>query len=345
MSANDDLRAAFDEAAAEHDVDVTAMYVATRLRLSEARADRSHKRETARTVLLAAAAVVVVTGIAVGSPTIADRLFADETTSPAGEVDNGFTCPVQATTDFATSRDDSFLPELSGDGVPVWEEQAPALHAVEQSGSTALLRVGNADGTLASITTFERRGAGYRRVSVTKCVNEQPTGAEPPPLVGNDLPETSSLLRPRDVAPDAVVIADRLTYDVAGLVKRIRILAYECDDRLCLEAGSRGGTVLRSRLPSTLRPVDLTQLLADPDDVVGVEPAQRLVAVHDRDGALAEVSWRDRAGGRTVVTPITVTGRSGRLFLVLAPTEALASVSIVDATGQRVDVAAVDLRD
>lgn len=345
MSATDELRAAFGEAAAEHDVDVTAMYAATRLRLGEARADRSRKRGTARTLLLAAASVVVVSGIGVASPTIADRLFADEDTSPAGGVDEEFTCPVQGTTDFATSDDDSFLPGLAPGGAPRWEEQEPPLHTVEVAGSTALLRVGNADGTLASVTTFELEGDDYRRVSVTKCVNEQPLGAVPPPLVSEGLPETSSLLRPRDVAPDAVVIADRLTYDVAGLVKRIRVLAYECDDRLCLEAGSRGDTVLRTRLPATPRPVDLTQLLADPDDVVGVDPAQRLVAVHDRDGALVEVSWRDAAGDRTVVDPITVTSRSGRLYLVLAPTEALASVSVVDGAGTRVDVAAGDLRD
>ncbi|CAN5145739.1 hypothetical protein BH09ACT12_BH09ACT12_34860 [soil metagenome] len=347
MTDEDRLREALEADAATHDVDLLGLYAATRARLGEQEAleaRRSRSGTTSR-VLLAAAAVVVVAGVGFLVPHVTDRLLSDDYTSSSGAVDDDFTCPIQQTTDFASDDDDSFLPELSAEAKPTGEAAGAPRHEVAVDGDRATLRLGNDDGTLASVTTFDRVGESYRRVAVTKCSNDPVAGSSSAALVTEGLPRTSSDLRAQDVAPGASLVADRLTYDVAGLAKRISMYAYPCQPRVCVEAGSRTDTRTRSSLPRSGAPVDVTSQLADPDDVVGVDSAQLLVALYDADDEVVEVSWSDTAGAVTVVPAVADGEWRGQVFLVLVPTDSFASLTVTRSEGRSSEYSAVDLRD
>lgn len=190
-------------------------------------------------------------------------------------------------------------------------------------GDIATLRLGNEDGTLASTTTFQRVDGRYRWLMVTKCTNDPTADSSSVPLVVEGLEATEPGLRAQDVAPTATLVADRLTYDVVGLVKRITVYDYPCARRLCLEAGSNPGSRLTSSLPGSGAPADGTGLLSDPDDVMGIEPAELLVALYDTTGDLVEVSWSDKAGVQTEAKAAAAGEWSGQLFLVLAPPRVL----------------------
>lgn len=334
------LRAAFEREGAAHDVDVVGLYAATRARVSPGASPASEPVwGAAWGGWLVAAGVVLaasVAGFAVAfAPTTTDGNVAEEPSS-AGRVDQTFSCPVQGTTDFGSDDDESFLPELSPDGLPSGEASGAPLHEVVVREDRATLRLGNADGTLASSTTFARTADGYRRLSVTKCTNEPTTDAASEPLVSQGLRSTPSDLRSQDVAPSAVLVADRLTYDVSGLEKRITAYAYPCGVRVCIDAGSRNGTISMATLPKTPAPEDLTALLADPDDVVGIEPTQRLIAVHDREDNVNEVSWSDTSGTSTIVPVVQGGTWQGGLYLLLVPSETFDALQIQSTDGATV---------
>lgn len=346
MSQEQRVRAALRREAEKHEVDVAGLYTATRGRLAaeDVRA-RRRPRSPHRVVLAAAAAVVAVAAMGVATPLVADRLLADGSEPGGGPVDDYFSCPAQRTVDAARSDDDGFLPELSASGEPVGEAAGAPRDQVVVDEDRATLRLGNPDGSLASISTFEKVPGGYRLLDTTVCSNDPVAGSSSLPLVDTGLGDSSSDLRAEDVAADAVLVLDRLTYDVSGLSKRITAYAYPCGLRVCVESGTRGGTITRSSLPRSATPVDLTSQLSDPDDVVGVESAQRLVALYDRDGSVAEVAWTDAVGTRTVVLQVDGASWPGQLFLVLAPTEALAGLDVRDADGAVTTYDPAELRD
>lgn len=344
MSHEDQLKTALHEDAASHEVDLHRLYASTRERL-DGRAHLARRRHiTAPRVLLAAAAVVVVAGVGLAAPKLTDQLFADEAAPSSDLIDDAFTCPVKRTTDFPSSDDDAFLPELTADARPAGEAEGAPLHDVLIDGDQAILRLGNEDGTLASASTFERVDGDYRRLAVTKCTNDPAADSSPVPLVAEGLETTAPGLRAGDVAPGAMLVADRLTYDVTGLEKRITVYAYPCERRLCLEAGSDPANRLVSSLPGSGAPADRTSLLADPDDMVGIEPAELLVGLYDPAGELAGVSWTDKAGARTEVTAVAGDEWTGRLFLALAPAATFAALDVEDVDATSRSYAAGDLR-
>ena len=336
MNPEEELEKALEDEAGRHDIDVQALYVATRARLNVAAGDERAHRRPSRWAFGAAAATAVaaVAVTALLAPTALDRwMDRNDSTTAAGTVAKAFSCPVRRTTNFtADNDDDSFLPELTNDGEPAGEATVAARYDVVTRGDHAELRLGNADGTLASVTTFRQTGGGYERVSVTKCSNAAAAGAAsaPQPLVTPGLVAGPSDFAPRDFPPGAVQVVDRLTYDTSGLAKRQSIWGYPCGTRVCLVSGSRTSTQMTSRLRGDAMPVDLTSQLSDPDDVVGIDPSQRLFAIYDMTGASSTVSWTDRSGTTNPVSAVDGAW-AGRLFLVLVPSSSFGTLDV--ATG------------
>ncbi len=333
MNPEEELTKALEDEAGRHDTDVQALYVATRARLDVAAGDERAHRRPSRWAFGAAAAVAAVAVTALLAPTALDRWMEHtDSTAAAGAVAEAFSCPVRRTTNFtADNDDDSFLPELTDDGEPAGEATVAARYDVVTHGDLAELRLGNADGTLASVATFRQTGGGYERVSVTKCSNAAAAGAASaaPPLVTPGLVAGPSDFTPRDFPPGAVQVVDRLTYDTSGLEKRQSIWAYPCGTRVCLVSGSRTSTQMTSRLRGDATPVDLTSQLSDPDDVVGIDPSQRLFAIYDSTGA-SSVSWTDRRGQ---TRPVSATDGAwdGQVFLVLVPSSSFVALDVATA--------------
>lgn len=246
-----------------------------------------------------------------------------------GSVDASFTCPVQETTRFdAGNTDDSFLPELTDGREPAGEAAGAPRHEVAKHGGSVVLRLGNADGTLASVTTFHERagassgGTKYVATEVTKCSNAVGRRANKTvePLLTPGLPRSSSDFTADDFPSGAVRVVDRLTYDVAGFAKRHTIWAHPCNNTVCLVSGSRTSTQIWARLRNrSTTPQDRTTQLADPDDVVGQAPAHRLYAIYDRQSHVRAVSWQGQDGQSTSVPLVDGGGWSGQLFLALVP--------------------------
>lgn len=262
---------------------------------------------------------------------------ADEpSTSTHGEVDDTFTCPAQRVTRFGPGNDDdAFLPELTAGLEPAGEAAGTPTWESERVAGAAVLRLGNSDGTLASIVEFKQTSKGFRTVRITKCSNEDPGAASSPELIVEGLPPPGpDAFNEDNLRPGSLRVLDRLTYDVRGLAKRHTMWAEPCGQTLCFIAGTQSSHTI-SRLPaSALAPVDRTSQLADPDDTVGQDLGLRLIAVYDRHDTLAAVSWDSYDGAITGVEPLDDEGRSGQLFVILAPDAELAVVTLHPRTGE-----------
>jgi hypothetical protein len=324
------LRDSLDRAATAVDVDAAALYAATRARLDEA--PPAARRRAWLPVVVAAAAVVLVVGAGV---VLLDRVTEGaRDLSVSGEVADDFTCPVQRTTTFGPGNDDdSFLPELSGDLQPRGEADVTRNWEADPTDNGAVLRLGNADGSLASVTTFAKRGGSYEAVEVTKCTNDVPVGPQAPPLITPDLPAERDEARP-PLHEGAVKVVDRLTYDTAGLETRQTIWADRCGSAVCLVAGSRSGYTRASLGGDAAVPSDRSDQLADPDDVVGQDLGLTLVALYDRTSDVGLVG-SSPDGVSTPAEVVRSEAWPGRLFLLLAPTHDLWSVSVLPTGGGR----------
>lgn len=343
MNVESQLKDALQSAAESRQVDVHALHAHTKDRLA-ARVASPRRSPAIRTRppwtrVAVAAGVVAVLGVGavlgglVGLGPLQPDGDANDPMGETGKVARDFTCPAQQTS--LIRNDDSFLPGLTRGLEPDGEATVAPRWAVELTDDGPLLRLGNADGSLASVTTFRTSADGYEAVQVTKCSNESSDASgEAPPLVAEGLPQSAGALTAADLEPGAVKVVDRLTYDTAGLNKRHTVWAEPCGRRLCLVAGTRTDTITIDRLPTEPVPEDRSTQLADPDDVVGQDLGFRLVAVYDGEDALSGVSWVSRTTGRTTqVEPVTSDGWPGRLFLILAPDSELVLVTVHPSAG------------
>ena len=274
---------------------------------------------------------------------------------PATEVSEGvddtFSCPAQKTIRFGPgTEDDFFLPDLDRDRRPAGDAVGAPRHEVVDEGGVTLLRLGNADGSLGSVSTFRSVGDGWQRIEATVCTNH--TG-NLVPVPGADklgshegLGSTEDQFTAADFPAGSVRVDDRASYDVAGLARRRSIWAEPCGRGVCLTAGAKDTTITTGRVrPDPFRPEDRTSQLADPDDVVGTESAYQLFAVYDRDGELTHVSWATKDGRTTRVQPIFGGGWPGQLFLVLAPTRELGALTVHPREGDVRRFTAEQIRD
>ena len=101
------------------------------------------------------------------------------------------------------NQDDSFLPELTSDLEPAGEAVGAPGWESERVGSNAVLRLGNSDGTLASVVTFQNTGYGWRRVLTTKCSNDATAGKSTAALITSGLPPPGSTPSPKTTSHPA----------------------------------------------------------------------------------------------------------------------------------------------
>ncbi len=237
----DRLRGALADEAETRTVDVP------RLRADlDARLARPRRRS--RTLPAAAAAVLLVGGGLVTIQVLGDDSPSDPASS--GEVDNEFSCPYTEQVD--VSGQDEFVPDLVGrtPAQVAREYDAPHWEFVP-SGDSALLRLGNDDGTLGSETRYERRDDEWRMTTAVACSNGtavQP-GSEPLRL-GTRGPTA----RPR---PDfgfgganaPVLVDSRPVYGPSGLVTMHRgLYLVPCGLGLCF--ATDGQDAIGDRMPT-----------------------------------------------------------------------------------------------
>lgn len=325
MNVEEKVREALQRAGHERHVDVQALHDSTRRMLLQGRTQR--RTGSWRPIALGAAAAAVVIGGVVAVPSLdlpdLPGLGPDPAGAPDGDVDNGFSCPVQAKARFNPDQDDSFLPQLTDDLQPAGEAAGAPRWETEPTDVGAVLRLGNADGTLASITEFERSEGRLRPSLITKCVNNRSPQAA---LVQDGLPpEGENAFGEGSLATGAQRIVDRLTYDVRGLAKRWPVWAEPCGGTICLIAGTTQAS-LRGELEPEV-PEDATSFLASPDDMVGQDTGLRLVMVYDRDDSLDSVDWISHSGQGHNAKAIGG-GWDGKLFVFIAADSDLAEMHL-----------------
>jgi hypothetical protein len=340
MSVEDRVTRALHDEAGRVDVDVPRLHAATLARTSQRR-----RRRWTGPVVAAAALLLVVAGIAAG-PRLLEaalpHLLAPVTTSKAGGVSAEFTCPRTVTVDRQGRRtDDSFLPGLRGGPAYAADQEGAPRYAYTSSGDRAVLRLGNADGTLASTATFRRDGIGWDLVSTTKCAGEDGSI-----LVPEDNPLRLGQRAATPYPPDdmvgsgdgAVLVDDRSYYDVAGLVRHRTMWAAPCGASLCLASG-KPTSMVTAQLRDGARPVaeDLSSMFLPPDDSVGRKNPYGFWVVYDPQRTYTGVAARNAEGHRTV-DAVRIGGPdwSGQAFALLAPKRSVADVVVDTPDGPRV---------
>jgi hypothetical protein len=278
------LSRALGETAEAREVDVERMRVELNDRLATT---PPTPRRRALPALAAAAAVVVVTGTVVAVRTLGGGSGDLATDAGVGEVDTSFACPAQTPVDLSGAQDE-FLPDLS-DRRPadVAEEYGAPRWRFEDDGATARLLLGNADGSLGSITTYQRADDEWAMVEATACGNGTPSaptadelrlgehGVEPWPAKG--------ILDPAPGDAEPLLLDDRPVYDYSGLVKRHRsIYVQPCGQRLCWVTGQPKSIVSDRLTPN--RRHDVSDLFFLPDDMVGRTNPLEVSAYWSPDG-------------------------------------------------------------
>ncbi len=354
MNTEERLTRALHDEAERVDPDVERMYAATLRRLTKPGVRRTGE------LLWPLLVTVVVLALLVGSAVILQHHWqitvVPAGTSKAGGVSTTFTCPGQITVDDAgRKRDDSFLPSIDGPrGISqerIAQAAADEVHAPRYSyvenGDDATLRLGNADGSLASISTFHRSPAGWDLVTTTKCA-----AADGGILVPVDDPLR---LGARDTKPyparsmidnpaSAVLVDDRSTYDVAGLVQHHTIWASQCGPRICVVGGTPTSMVL-PEIKAGQPPGDITSLLLDPDDMVGRTRSLVLWVVYDANRSLTSVTMRLRDGTTRPAARISGPGWRGRAYFALGRPDEVQSVQVRHRGGTTTTYPAKDITD
>ncbi len=333
MSVEDRLTHALHDEADTRAVDVQRLYVDTLDRLGSAPAPGSEVRFRP---LVAAAAVLVLLGAGIGGVRLLDDGISrgmPATDSRRGGVEDRFTCQAQHTLRFGENNDDdSFLPGLDRARQPVADAaRAPRFEVVDKDGLT-LLRLGNADGTLASVSTFRHGPDGYRLLEATRCQGDDGSILVPVRDAGrlgrHGGPAWDPALVPHPERHGGLVVDDRAYYDTAGLTSRRAIWVTPCGrNRLCVTGGIETSTVTARLRPGALDPSDLTGMFLPPDEMVGKRSPYLLVGLWDRDSELTGVTWTDGSGDANPVEALTG-GWEGRVFLALAPDDDIRSIEL-----------------
>ena len=355
MNIEERLSRALHDEAERVDPDVERMYAATMRRLAKPRARRTGKQ------LWPLLAPVAVLALLVGSVAILDHRGPRAADVPAGTskeggVSTSFTCPGQITVDDAgRKQDDAFLPSIDGPRGISQERIAQAAadeagaprYSYVENGDDATLRLGNADGSLASISTFHRSKGGWDLVSTTKCAAEDGgilvPGDDPLRLGAHEAkpyPARSMIDNPAS----AVLVDDRSSYDAAGLVKHRTIWASQCGPRICVVGGTPSSMVL-PEIKAAQPPGDITSLLLDPDDITGRTRSLVLWVIYDADRRVSSVTMRLRDGTTLPAKRISGPGWRGRAYFALGRPDEVTSVQVRHRDGGTTTYPAKDITD
>lgn len=340
----DRLTEALGREAEALDVDARRLLAATRERLPGRRA---HRRTPLVLAASAAALVAAVAGVGLGI----DRLGGDDRVASDRPVDTVFACPEQQAVDLSGAQDE-FVPDLR-DQTPAQvakENHAPRWR-FDEDGDSARLYLGNADGTLGSVSSYTRRDDTWVLSQSTVCGNGSPAtptsdglrlgvrDTEPHP------PQNALATGDRGLTP--VLVDDRSVYDYSGLVTRHRSLyVAPCGARFCWSSG-QPGSAITTQSPTGSRDArgglrDLSGIFFLADDMVGRDQPFVFLAIPDQPGATAfEVTAGSEVYSGARLTDPSWGGRA--VWVALAPydgSSVRAELRGVDAVivGQDVDV-------
>lgn len=299
-SIEDRLRTALAEEADSRQVDVLRM----RAELDERLTTRRPRRGRTLAGLVAAAAVVA--GVAVSVPLLDDGDAPATDTTGSAEVDDTFRCSETRAVDLSGAQDE-FLPDLTKrTPAEIAEEQGARRWEFVESGDSAVLRLGNADGTLGSETLYERQDGRWQMLRARACSNGTPAAPTANDLRlgvhGGDPWPAEGLLAvgPQDVR--SVLVDDRPVYEYSGLVARHRaIYLAPCGARLCFGVGDPTGGVFVQHNTFSGRDAGILGVdcnFFEPDDLVGRTTPYAMVVAWDATG---------RTTGLTVTGPGSVT--------------------------------------
>ena len=339
MTIEERLTRALHDEAERVDPDVGRMYAATMRRLTKPGVRRTGE------LLWPLLVTVVVLALLVGSAVILQRHWQTTVvpagTSKAGGVSTSFTCPGQITVDDAgRKQDDSFLPSIdvpphvhvSQDRIAqaAADEVGAPRYSYVENGDDATLRLGNADGSLASVSTFHHTPAGWDLVTTTKCAAADGgilVPVDDPLRLGahgtKPYPARSMIENPES----AVLVDDRSSYDEAGLVKHRTIWASQCGPRICVVGGTPSSMVL-PEIKAAQPPGDITSLLLDPDDMVGRTRSLVLWVIYDADRRVRAVTMRLRDGTTLPAKRLSGPGWRGRAYFALGRPDEVTSVQV-----------------
>jgi hypothetical protein len=346
MSVQKRLGKALQDEADRIDVDLPRLYAQTRDRLPTG----APRRRIALLVpvLVAALVLTVLGGIAVlrlghdsGSPRPADAPV-------EGGVDVQFTCPAQITADEARRKvDDALVLDLSAGPAEAARLLRAPRYTYDESGDRALLRLGNADGSLAATATFRRRDGSWVLDTTRRCSGENG---------GISVPGTDELrLGRRDATPypahrfsldpaTAVFVDDRTTYDQTGFAQHRTVWAAPCGRRVCVVGGTPTSYAIGEIRPD-LAPENISGVLLDADAMVGRRAGLVLWAVYDASGGVASVTAVHRDGSTRPADVVRGPGWTGRLLLLVDVPDRVASVRVRHADGTVEDYSPADIAD
>jgi len=337
MSTEEVLVRALAEEAEAVEVDVLRLHHEFLAR----RVDAEPRRRRTPLLLTTAAAAAVVT---VGYFAVTDRGTQIATDGSNGTVATTFSCPEVATLDFATETDDGFLPDLSEGATPAdvaRQEHAPT-YVFDVNGDRAELRLGNADGSLGSVTTYDLVDGRWEMRTAEVC-----SGAGDQPLA--DVPGALTLGTHGQAAwpadrfgpshADAAFVDDRPYYNLAGVIEGHRSMYVEpCGRHWCWVAGEPD-SFLQGRQDSTVTsgaPDDVSDLLVNPDMMVGRKNAFAVWAMDGTPDQLRSFSATLRDGTVIEATTFTTPSWEGRrVLVVLAPAAELVSLQATYGDGSR----------
>jgi len=285
------LRDALADEAETHAVDV--------LRLRGELSDRLERRRSRRGRVLpgVAAAVLLVGGVVVGAQLLPDDGDAPVLAGPDSVADT-FSCPETRSVDLSGAQDE-FLPDLTRrtPAEVAKEYDAPRWQFVED-GDTARLLLGNADGTLGSVTRYERRDGDWQMVGSQACANGTPAAPtsdalrlgvhefDPWPAEGG--------LEVGNPRAEPVLVDDRPVYDHSGLADRHRsIYVAPCGPHVCLAVGEPTSVVLprfRTFSGRDAGVLGTTCSFFTPDDMVGRRAPYTLVVAWDALGRTTDLT-------------------------------------------------------
>lgn len=290
MSRTEDrLTEALAREADARDVDARQLLTATRALLTT----RSPRRRTPLVVVAAAAAAVMaVSAVGLGL----ERLGDDDRLASEGAVASDFVCPEQEQVDVSGAQDE-FVPDLT-DRSPakVAEEYDAPRWRFEEQGGGARLYLGNADGSLGSVSTYTDDDGTWVLVRSIVCGNASPGTPTSDALRlgvrdGEPHPARDALATgDRGLAP--VLVDDRPVYDYSGLVTRHRSLyVAPCGNRFCW-AGGQASSSITTQSPAGARDErdglrDLSGIFFLADDLVGRDQPFVFLAIPDQPGARA----------------------------------------------------------
>ena len=354
MSIEERLTRALSEEVERVDTDVERMYSATLRRLTTPRVRRTGKLVWPLVVTL------IVLVLLVGSVAILQhrgpRGSRARRHQQGGWRLDELHLRGQITVDDAgRKQDDSFLPSI--DGPPGISQERIAQAAADEAGAPrysyvengddATLRLGNADGSLASVSRFHRSATGWDLVTTTKCAAGDGgilVPVDDPLRLGaretQPYPARSMIENPAS----AVLVDDRSSYDVAGLVKHRTIWASQCGPRICLVGGTPSGMVL-PEIKAAQPPGDISFLLLDPDDIEGRTRSLVLWVIYDADRRVRSVTMKLRDGTTLPATKKSGPGWRGRAYFALGRPDEVKSVQVRHRGGGTTTYPAKDITD